>query len=51
MSKSVLSLINKSDHGRDLGEKVMKEAGAVTWDKAAAKIKDSYRQLLLNNNG
>ena len=51
MTKSVLSLIEKTDYRRDLGEKMKLEAGAVTWDKTAMKIKDSYHQLLIKNNG
>ncbi len=51
MASSVLTLINKSDYRREIGEKIRAEAEVVTWDKSAMKIKESYRQLLLNNNG
>ena len=51
MAKSVLKLIAKGDFGRELGERVRKEAEVVTWDKSAMKIKDSYKQLLLPGHG
>jgi len=51
MAGSVLRLIENGDYKRELGEKIKEEAGAVTWDKAAMKIKDSYQQLLIPANG
>ena len=51
MANCVLSLIGGGDSRRELGERVRTEAEAATWEKAALKIKDEYRQLLLNNNG
>jgi glycosyltransferase involved in cell wall biosynthesis len=50
MAESVLALINKTGFGKELGQKVMEEAGAITWEKAAMKIKEAYQQLLISTN-
>ena len=46
MVQEVLYLIKKSDWRRKLGDKLREEAGAVTWEKTAWKIKDAYQQLV-----
>lgn len=50
MAENVLKLIEKSERGKEVGTKVMEEAGAITWEKAAMKIKDAYQQLLIQPN-
>ncbi len=47
MAENVLNLINKTDLRKEIGDKVKREAGVITWEKSAMKIKDAYQQLLM----
>ncbi len=51
MAKSILALIEKGDYRRELGEKIRSEAGAITWEKSAIKIRENYHQLLEVDRG
>lgn len=46
MAKKILLLLEKSKYKRTIGQKVMEEAGAITWSNTAIKIKQVYYQLL-----
>jgi glycosyltransferase involved in cell wall biosynthesis len=46
MARKILELLEKTKYRAKVSQKVMDEAGAITWGKTAIKIKEVYYQLL-----